>query len=254
MQGVSPAGMTDEELLGALRRAVILERENTVTVLRLLSEVDRRRLVDKTSTPSLFVYCVKELGYAEGAAYRRIRTARCARQFPRIYALLRRGSVSLTTVSLLAPHLNRDNYRRLLREASGMTRYEVERLVAGLDPKPESRESIRPIGPGRPAAPTASPEAVKAEDLFSSVAAAPEPGRVPVPQDPLPTRVEFRFTADESLLDKIRRAKEVLWHKHPAGRLEDILGEAVEALLEMRDPARRFARRKRRREARQLAH
>ncbi|MBI5596464.1 MAG: hypothetical protein HY928_10290 [Elusimicrobia bacterium] len=247
--------MTDEELLGELRRIVGQERENTVSVLRLLAEVDRRRLVDKTSTPSLFVYCVKELGYAEGAAYRRIRTARCARQFPRIYALLRRGRVSLTTVSLLAPHLNRDNYRRLLREASGMTRYEVERLVAGLDPKPETRERIRPLGPGRPIVPTAAAAAGEADDLFSALAATPEPG-LPAPwQDPQPARVEFRFTADESLLDRIRRAKEVLWHKYPAGRLEDIVGEAVEALLERRDPARRYGRLKRRRAARvQAAH
>lgn len=60
-------------------------------------------------------------------------------------------------------------------------------------------------------------------------------------------RVEFRFSADEDFLSKFRRAREVLWHKHPRGRLEDILKEAIEALLDKRDPERLIARREKRR-------
>jgi len=53
------------------------------------------------------------------------------------------------------------------------------------------------------------------------------------------------FTADEVLLRKLKRARAVLWHKYPAGRLEDIFAEALDFLLDMKDPARRLERKKR---------
>lgn len=248
--------MSDEELFGELKRLVAVERESTVDVLRHLAEIDRRRAVENTATPSLYVYCVRELGYAEGAAYRRIRAARCARDFPRVYVLLRRGRLTLTTVSLLAPHLRRENYRRLLERACGMTRFEVERLVAEIEPRREMKEMIRPLGVP-PAAPVrdAQEEALPmlgeppgpmlesgqgdptAQPSMPSVLAPPAASSAPTAR-----RVEFRFSADEAFLSKLRRAQEILWHKHPRGRLEDILDEAVEALLNTRDPARRLAR------------
>lgn len=258
MRGRSLATLSDDELFDALERLVALERESTVDVLRHLAELDRRRAVEKTATPSLFVYCVRELGYSEGAAYRRIHAARCARGFPRIYVLLKRGRITLTTVSLLAPHLRPGNYRRLLEQASGKTRYEVERLVAEIEPRREMREMIRPLGPCPEATPADSaeialplggpqvPTDISARDAGGSSQSAPN-GAEPTAA---PRRVEFRFYADEAFLSKIRRAREVLWHKHPRGRLEEILAEAVESLLDKRDPERRLARLAARRGAR----
>ncbi len=261
MQGSSPTSLTDEELLRELKRLVAQERENTVAVLRHLAEVDTRRTHEKAAFPSLFVYCVRELGYAEGAAYRRIRAARCARDFPRVYAFLKQGRVSLTTVSLLAPHMCRENYRQLLEQAAGKTRYEVERLLAALVPQRETRDSIRPLGQSQSADGGMSrPGGVPMQDdWFASppqdaegggVSAAPGAGgRTAAVPDFVPRRVEFRFAADETLLGKIRRAQEVLWHKYPGGRLEDIVDEGMEALLDRRDPERRLARLARRRES-----
>lgn len=267
MPGRSLTALSDDELFSELKRLVAVERESTVDVLRHLAEIDRRRAVEKTSTPSLYVYCVRELGYAEGAAYRRIRAARCARDFPRVYVLLRRGRLTLTTVSLLAPHLRRENYRRLLERACGMTRFEVERLVAEIEPRREMKEMIRPLGiqpaapapdsaeealpmlGARPGQPTASAQGDAAAQLPTpSVPALPAAASAPLPT---PRRVEFRFCADEGFLSKLRRAQEILWHKHPRGRLEDILAEAIEALLDKRDPERCIARRAKRRAARQ---
>lgn len=259
MPGQSLSTLSDDELFSELKRLVAVERESTVEVLRHLGEVDRRRAVEKTATPSLFVYCVRELGYSEGAAYRRIHAARCAREFPRIYILLRWGRLTLTTVSLLAPHLRRENYRPLLEQACGMTKLEVERLVTTLEPRREMREMIRHLGP-QPA--VADPASVEGTMLMLGAppaisdpspqtddgSAAPSMPTSPPP--PTPRRVEFRFSADESFLSKLRRAQEVLWHKHPRGRLEDILAEAIEALLDKRDPERCIARRAMRRAAR----
>lgn len=91
----SLAELSDEELMSALKRGVAAERLSTVQVLLHLAELDRRDAVEMAGFPSLFVYCVRELGYSEGAAYRRIHAARCARTFPRVYVLLKRGRISL---------------------------------------------------------------------------------------------------------------------------------------------------------------
>ncbi|HAZ08938.1 MAG TPA: hypothetical protein DCZ01_10550 [Elusimicrobia bacterium] len=48
------------------------------------------------------------------------------------------------------------------------------------------------------------------------------------------------FDAAIVLMTLIDRAKQVLRHKHPEGRLEDVLREALEILLERKDPQRRL--------------
>jgi len=177
---------------------------------------------------------------------RRIRAARAANRFPRIYTMLERGRISLSTVALLQSHLCRENYSRLLDQAAGKNRYEVDRLIASLAPKREPVERIRHLGP------TTKPQGANAPQSELLPVGEPEmqlqeSARKAFPTRPTPSRrVHFSFTADESLLTKIRRARELLSHKYPTGRLEQILEAAMEALLEMRDPERRIARKLRR--------
>src|SRR4030042_868072 len=47
------------------------------------------------------------------------------------------GSVNLTTVRLLGPHLRPENHRGVLESARGKRRAEVEEIVARLAPFPE---------------------------------------------------------------------------------------------------------------------
>jgi hypothetical protein len=55
-------------------------------------------------------------------------------------------------------------------------------------------------------------------------------------------RVKIEFVADESVAPKIERAKQLLRHKYPQGKLEDIFNEALELLLEKKAPERKIAR------------
>jgi hypothetical protein len=63
--------------------------------------------------------------------------------------------------------------------------------------------------------------------------------RVVPAADSTETIYRFAFNADESLKRSIDRLKEVLSNKHPTGRLEDILSEAIDDYLERNDPLRR---------------
>ena len=53
-------------------------------------------------------------------------------------------------------------------------------------------------------------------------------------------RVRIGFDAAAKVGSLIERARQVLRHKYPEGRLEDIVREALELLLEKRDPQRRL--------------
>lgn len=234
--------LSDEELIHSLKSLSKDERGRTIALLKHLKEMDRRSLAEKTGFPSLFEYCVRELRFAHGTASRRIHAARAAAKFTILYRTIERGLLSVTTVSLLAPHLTWDNHRRLVREACGKSAREVEALVAGLSKAPlAAPERIRFIG----AAPLRAPEP-SVPDLFipESVPAttAPQAQETKMPSPPVPLRVQFSFTADERLYREVERAKELMRHKFPAGRLEDLFKAAITALLEKIDPERRVRR------------
>lgn len=233
-------GLADAQLLAALRALASDARRCTVRMLRLLAEVDRRRLALKEGYPSLFEFCRRELRYAEGEAARRIHAARAAARFPVLYRAIGRGLLSLTTASMLAPHLTWENHRRLVRSALGRSKREVEKLLAAESPAPEPPERVRFIGvaarpssepaplfaaPGAPPAQTALPPS--GTEL---VDAAPAPAAVAA-------RVQFSFTAEESLLEAVEKAKGLLRHKFPFAGLEEVFTEALGALLEKLGPA-----------------
>lgn len=249
------SSLTNEELILSLKSLVGDERGGLVSILKHLSEFERRQLAEKKSYPSLFDYCVRELRYAQGEAFRRIRAARAADKYRVIYPMIERGALNLTTVALLEPHLKWENYRRLIRASIGLGAREVEALVASLYPVAAAPvERVRILTVAVPAPP------VQTEDLFAAavpgptrIAAAPPPAvavstapiAAIVPAAQTVRRVHFSFTGDETLLRDVERAKELSRHKWPAGKLEDVFAGAVKALLEKIDPDKRRRRRER---------
>lgn len=279
------SSLSNEELIRSLKSLVGDERGVVVAVLKHLTEFEHRRLAESSAFPSLFEYCVRELHYAQGEAFRRIRAARAAEKFDVLYGHIEKGELSLTTVAMLEPHLKWDNYRKLIRASKGLSTREVEALVASLNPVAAGpAERIRmltvappparvppadelfapPVEAGSkkeiPAAPMVSaaeastnqaaesPIAPFAEAPKAPAAAAPPPPPAPPPQ-PV-RRAHFSFTADEKFLRDFERAKELSRHKWPSGTQEDVFGGAIKALLDKIDPDRRRRRRER---ARRLA-
>jgi hypothetical protein len=140
--------LTDEELLARVKELARREREATATVIAHLAIVDARRLYLPEGCSSMFTYCTRVLCFSERAAYARIQAARSARAFPAILDRLTEGSLNLTAIVLLAPHLTRDNHRAILDETGGKTRRQVEELVARLRPRPPVPASIRKLSGG----------------------------------------------------------------------------------------------------------
>ena len=76
--------LTDHDLSFQLKQTVREEKEITLKVLRLLREIEKRRLFAKRGFSSLFEFAVKELAYSESAAGRRISAIRLIKEIPSV--------------------------------------------------------------------------------------------------------------------------------------------------------------------------
>ena len=238
--------LSDEALVAKVKHLAAREREATVALIAHLAELDTRRLYLAEGCSSLFTYCTQVLHLSEHAAYGRIEAARAARRFPVILERLEDGSVTLTTVGLLAGHLSEENHRELLDAARHQSKRQVEELVARLGPQPAVPASIRrlpvPRSPavspslGGPCTNGTSPEpgaqAAVPCSLLGSATAAPIPTRPAVVAPLAPQRYKVQFTASAETYEKLRLAQALLRHQIPDGDPAAIFDRALTALLE----------------------
>jgi hypothetical protein len=66
----------------------------------------------------------------------------------------------------------------------------------------------------------------------------PAPAVLPAASAVIEHRAEVQFTVGKEFVAAIEKLRNLLWHKFPAGRLEDILYEAARDFIERRAPER----------------
>src|SRR5688500_11860257 len=172
--------LPDSELLAEVTRLIECERKTTAHLIASLAEFDARRLYLGQGCSSLFTYCTEVLHLSEHAAYNRIQAARAARRFPLILERLADGSIHLTAVRLLEPHLTPENHWDVLDAARHKSKRDIEQLIARLHPQPDVPPSIRKL-------PAPTPVRASINDLPSEASSMVESVSVP-PTMPMPTR------------------------------------------------------------------
>lgn len=265
------SNVKNKDLLDNFSKAVVQERHAVYRVIVWLSEIDRRRLYAREGFSSLFAYLQVVHHYSEGAAYRRIKVARLSQTFPNIIRLLKEGKLSLMNISLMARHLTKENEESLVEQLIGKSSREAESLLASFFgekqdrvrdkiiklPMPKKTEtnkslSIVNVTPLEPS--SVKTEGHKAGALLRVPRLMPSCPKTDVNDHNesaggLPEqRVKIIFSAGIKLANKIERAKQVLRHKYPQGKLEEIIDEALETLLEKKDPERKIKRMEKKRE------
>jgi hypothetical protein len=238
------ARLSNTELLARVTHLAQREREATAALIAHLAELDKRRVYLAEGCSSLFTYCTQVLHLSEHAAYGRIEAARAVRRFPVILQRLGEGSVTLTTVGLLAAHLTPENHRDLLDTARHTSKRQVEALVARLRPQPPVPSSIRklPTASHTTAQPTAPADAAASSQpageghgvaslRLPSPAFTPPPARPAVVAPLAPQRYKVQFTASADTYAKLRLAQDLLRHQIPDGELGTIVDRALTALL-----------------------
>lgn len=251
--------LSDEALLGKVEALSETERFNLIDLIIHLGELDTRTACEKRGFSSVFAYLHRGLGYAECDAMRRVRTARAARKYPSILRMLASGELNLVSVSLVQPFLTSENHESLLRKTARRSTREVERMVAQLSPsKAEPRDRIRQLPPppaladrGSPGAPTLAglldldmgatrtgiEDGVRPVTESCGEPGAPALAAAPQTKDPKPGRVVFTFTAEEEVQSWFEQARDLLRHRFPMGRMEEVIGEALRRLVQDEIPA-----------------
>jgi hypothetical protein len=227
--------LSDHDLLAQLDRVAGEERRATAHLVALLMEVESRKLYAAQGCSSLFAYCVQVLRFSEHAAYLRIEAARAARRFPVIAERLASGSLHLTAVSLLAPHLTDLNLVTVLEAAHHKSKREVEQLVAGLRPQHDVPSVLRklpaPISASTPQ-PSSDDEERQAEGSAGRLKNVCAPHTSVAEVKPLaPERFKVQFTVGRDTYEKLRRAQDLLRHAIPNGDPAAIFDRALTLLL-----------------------
>ncbi len=135
--------LSDSALMARLTHLANRLRFHTVEIITLLAEVESRAVHLRDGCPSLFIYCTQVLRFSEHEAYHRIQAARASRRFPSLLVQLQAGNLSLTVITLLAPHLTVENYDSVVDRARGRTKREVEEIVAALAPKQDTATLVK---------------------------------------------------------------------------------------------------------------
>ena len=266
--------LSDRGLLRATSTLVRHERHLQGAVIDHLAEIEARRLFLHRGCSSLFDYAVRELGYSDAAAGRRIGAVRLCADQPDARERLRDGSLTLSAAAELQWAFDRQRRRRSIsgtasRAPAGSG---PENAVATEDPAADSRASVpagsTPFGaaapdrpaadaaPARTSAPPASPplvlDAAGRQRLVEEAAgkSARQVRRMLADLDPelaVPAdrvrplgdgRYELKATIDAGCHQGLEQLRGLLSHVDPRMTIGQLVGRIVQEALDRHDPSR----------------
>src|SRR5262249_44123036 len=150
---------------------------------------------------------------------------------PVILSLLEDGSMNVTSVGLVAPHLTEANHRAVLDAARHRSKREVENQVAALRPQPGIPSSVRKLSAARASADVPPPTIeTRTVDVWPSCPVS-QPFNRPIVAPLAPERYRVQFTVSRETYDKLRRVQDLLRHTIPNGDPAAIFDRALTVLL-----------------------
>lgn len=190
------AQLTDRELLARTKDIVKQEREILIDVIQHLREIDERRLYSDLKYKSLFEYAVRELGYSEDQAWRRINAMRMTKAVPEVTAKIETGALTLG---------NLGTANQLFRaEAKVHGSVSINRKIQVLSAL--ENKSRR-----------------EAEQIVQQMATVPTQSLRPERTKAIDDHVEIRMNVSPKLRQKIDRIRGLLAHKQPNLNTSELL-------------------------------
>jgi hypothetical protein len=198
--------VSNDELLKSLRNLVEQERAILTDILQHLLEVENRRLHLKEGYPSLYQYAVEALHYSEAQAFRRISAMRLLKEIPELKTSIEDGTIQLTHLTQAQQYfkhkakesesLTKDVKVELLDSLKNKTTRETEKVFAKLNPEQVAPDKTRAI---------------------------------------TETQTEIRFIASNTLLEKLRRFKELDSHSVGDANYNDLFERLVDLALQQKE-------------------
>ena len=106
------SALSDDRLLERAKELSGIEHHLEVVVIDHLREIHKRRLYLRSGFSSLFDYAVRELGYSDAAAWRRIKAMRLCAEVEGVRERLRNGTMTLNAAAQLQNAFDRQERRK----------------------------------------------------------------------------------------------------------------------------------------------
>ena len=239
------SALSDDRLLERTKELSGIEHHLEVVVIDHLREIHKRRLYLRRGYSSLFDYAVRELGYSDAAAWRRIKAMRLCADVEGVRERLQNGSMTLNAAAQLQHAFDRQERKkeRAARSAPGGT---------GCGAAAQSQEGSAPPRPAerKPAAPVLDAEARRELVEQASGKSSREVMQLLAEVDPelaAPAdrvrplgggRWELKAVIDDECRRGLERLKGLLSHVDPHLTMEQLMGRLVREGLDRHDPAR----------------
>ena len=245
--------LSDRELLRETSKLVGHERHLQGAIIDHLTEIGARGLYLERGFSSLFDYAVRELGYSDAAAARRIGAMRLCADAPQAREGLRDGSLTLSAAAELQWAFDRQRRRGSISGTAAIApagRAPAE-SAAQNDPAPDSAPAV-PLPPAEPEPPPLVLDAVGRQKLVEEAAgksarqvrqmlADLDPELAPPADRVRPLgdgRYELKATIDAECQQGLEQLRGLLSHVDPRMTMGHLVGRLVKEGLDRHDPSR----------------
>ena len=255
----STAGaLSDRELLRETRNLVRHERHLQGAIIDHLAEIEARGLYLQRGFSSLFDYAVRELGYSDAAAARRIGAMRLCADQPHAREGLREGSLTLSAAAELQWAFDRQRRRgsisgtaAIAPAGSAAAGTPAAGSAAQNDPAPDFAPAV-PLPPAEPQPPPLVLDAAGRQKLVEEAAgksarqvrqmlADLDPELAPPADRVRPLgdgRYELKATIDAQCQQGLEQLRGLLSHVDPRMTMGQLVGRLVREALDRHDPSR----------------
>ena len=238
------SALSDDRLLERTKELSRIEHHLEVVVIDHLREIQKRRLYLRRGFSSLFDYAVRELGYSDAAAWRRIKAMRLCADVEGARERLQNGSMTLNAAAQLQHAFDRQERKkeRPARSAPGGT---------GFGAAAQSQEGSAPARPAeRKPVPVLDSEARRELVEQASGKSSREVMQLLAEVDPelaAPAervrplgggRWELKAVIDDECRRGLERLKGLLSHVDPHLTMGQLMARLVREGLDRHDPAR----------------
>jgi HNH endonuclease len=205
--------LKDSDLVARTKSTAFSEREALTELLHLLKEVGRRRLHLEYGYGSLLEFAVKELGYDEASANRRIKAMQLISDIPEVEDKIKTGEMGLSVAATVQSFLRN-----------------------------EAKVNLKPVSLERKQEVLAKVQGKSLRDVQSELATL-NPQIIPQDKERVLTedKIEVKAVISKDLKVKLDRLKNLLSHKNPNMNFNELLNEVADIALERLDRTKQYS-------------
>ena len=240
------SALSDDRLLARTKELSGVEHHLEVVVIDHLREIHRRRLYLRIGFSSLFDYAVRELGYSDAAAWRRIKAMRLCADVDGVRERLQDGSMTLNAAAQLQNAFDRQERKRerAARSTPGGIGFRAAAQSQNGSARPAERKPALvpvPVLDAEARRELVEQASGKSSREVMQLLAEVDP-ELAAPADrvrPLGGgRWELKAVIDDECRRGLERLKGLLSHVDPHLTMGQLMGRLVREGLDRHDPAR----------------